>query len=245
MVPEKSYIICSTPRTGSFLLCESLIRTDVAGGPGEYFWMGNEEGFRSRWGVTTYADYVQAAIRQGSTSNGVFGVKIMHGYLEDVAKKISTLEQFKGRELRPDQMFSELFPNLHYIWITRRDKVRQAISWYKAGTTGIWAWDKDEPPHLDIVPIYDFNMIESNIRLITMQEALWNEFFRTAGVTPLSVVYEDLSEGIAETTCRVLSFLKIPIPEPLMNTPGRMHRQSDALSQEWYERFFEDSRSPQ
>jgi LPS sulfotransferase NodH len=244
MAPGKSYIICATPRTGSFLLCEALIRAGVAGGPGEYFWMGNEEGLRSQWGVTTYAEYVQVAIRQGSTSNGVFGAKIMHGYLEDVARKVSALAPFNGRGLRPDQAFAELFPDLHYIWITRRDKVRQAISWYRAGATGIWSCDHDPPAHLDTAPTYDFNKIESDVRLIALQEALWNEFFRAAGTTPLSVVYEDLAADIGETTRRVLSFLEIPAPEPLMAIPGRMRRQSDALSEEWYARFFTDSLRP-
>src|SRR5207249_762689 len=36
MQPRKSYLICATPRSGSYLLCELLALTGVAGKPTEY-----------------------------------------------------------------------------------------------------------------------------------------------------------------------------------------------------------------
>jgi LPS sulfotransferase NodH len=35
--PTLSYLICSTPRSGSTLLCEALTNTGVAGSPEEYY----------------------------------------------------------------------------------------------------------------------------------------------------------------------------------------------------------------
>lgn len=37
MTPERSYLICSTPRSGSTLLCHALASTGVAGHPAEHF----------------------------------------------------------------------------------------------------------------------------------------------------------------------------------------------------------------
>ncbi|MBA2364790.1 MAG: hypothetical protein H0V86_14810, partial [Chloroflexia bacterium] len=42
MHPHTSYLICGTPRSGSFLLCEALKNTGLAGMPEEYFWRGDE-----------------------------------------------------------------------------------------------------------------------------------------------------------------------------------------------------------
>ena len=240
MQPRLSYIICSTNRSGSFLLCEALICTGVAGGPGEYFWRGNEEGFRERWGVTDYADYVQAAICQGSTDNGVFGVKIMRNYMDDVLAKMRALSQFSGRNLKPHEIFAELFPNIHYIWITRRDKLRQAISFEKAAQTGIWARPRKDPLQLEKPLEYRSDAITAHLESIVLDEALWNEFFEDAGVTPHVVVYEHLAKQYEDTARGVLAYLGVPEPEPLLTKPRYMRRQSDALSEEWYWRFMEE-----
>jgi trehalose 2-sulfotransferase len=37
VVPEMSYLICATPRSGSTLLCDALGRTEIAGRPAEHF----------------------------------------------------------------------------------------------------------------------------------------------------------------------------------------------------------------
>ena len=37
MTPERSYLVCATPRSGSTLVCEALKETGVAGRPEEYF----------------------------------------------------------------------------------------------------------------------------------------------------------------------------------------------------------------
>jgi LPS sulfotransferase NodH len=37
VVPERSYVVCATPRSGSTLLCRTLAELGVAGVPEEYF----------------------------------------------------------------------------------------------------------------------------------------------------------------------------------------------------------------
>src|ERR1700759_2491229 len=37
MTPDRSYIVCATPRSGSTLVCHALRETGVAGRPEEYF----------------------------------------------------------------------------------------------------------------------------------------------------------------------------------------------------------------
>ena len=54
METNTSYLICATPRSGSFLLCEALKNTGIAGNPEEYFWRGDEPFWKERWGVSNY-----------------------------------------------------------------------------------------------------------------------------------------------------------------------------------------------
>ena len=53
-----------------------------------------------------------------------------------------------------------LFPNVHYIWMVRRDKVRQAVSWAKAAQTDIYARSKGEAPVPKQEPAFDFAFID-------------------------------------------------------------------------------------
>ena len=46
--PTVSYLICSTPRTGSSLLCDALTATGVAGRPEEYFQFRARTGYPRR-----------------------------------------------------------------------------------------------------------------------------------------------------------------------------------------------------
>ena len=79
-VALNAYLICGTPRTGSTMLCGLLRSTDVAGRPESYFRLPDDQTWANRWGLARdqaenfdHGDYVPAAIRVGSSPNGVFG----------------------------------------------------------------------------------------------------------------------------------------------------------------------------
>ncbi len=81
-----------------------------------------------------------ALSRPASTPNGVFGAKLLYRqllHLESLARQDPELA-----DLPLADILTRLFPNLHLIWNTREDKVRQAISWFKARQTGVWGQDQ-------------------------------------------------------------------------------------------------------
>lgn len=47
--PTATYIICTNPRSGSWLLSDGLSSTSVAGNPREWFNSGEEQQHRARW----------------------------------------------------------------------------------------------------------------------------------------------------------------------------------------------------
>src|SRR4051812_40994185 len=165
-LPRVSYLVCATPRSGSTLLCRALAQTGVAGIPEEYFEARSDTGrpapprdyftgaegidldallgteqplpaapaYSSLDGVDDYADHVAAALERGTTANGVFGAKVMWGHLSDFSALAGGA---------PPELFNRLFGRPRYVWVSRRDRVRQAVSLWKAIQTQAWAADSE------------------------------------------------------------------------------------------------------
>src|SRR5579884_4137590 len=137
MRPQTSYIILVTTRSGSTLLCEALDGTNIAGHPDEYFTPGNSTLRKPFWREDhehlTFMEYIERVLDAGTTPNGVFGTKC--GILE-LHRIERELRRLPGNEQLPlYELFSTVFPNLHFVWVTRRDKIRQAVSVAKAMQT--------------------------------------------------------------------------------------------------------------
>lgn len=244
MRPNISYVICAIQRSGSFLLCEALKNTGLAGMPEEYF-LNNGEGWEDgTWarqnGVKTRVDYLDLVFEKGTTPNGVFGTKLMWNYFHATLKNLQELPAYQGMEA--PQLMNSVFPNLHYIWIVRRDKVRQAVSWAKAGQTGIYAWTKGEKPTSGREPVFDFAFIDQLYHLILEGEAGWQNFFEACGMKPFQVVYEELVESYEPTALRILKYLNIPYPSDFVFGERRLEKQADRLNEAWVEKYLEIKR---
>lgn len=233
-----SYLICATPRSGSTLLCEALMNTELAGRPWEYFFEWNEPIWYAEWKVATYEDYVARAVRQAMTPNGVCGVKLMIGYLGQFLTKLRETPRFAGRSLRAAEVLGEVFPNLRYIWITRRHKVRQAVSWEKAIQTGAWAHGMPARPSE-----YSFASLDRRVAEIALQESGWQAFFADHAITPLTVVYEDLEARYEPTARWILDELGIAHATPLALGERVLQRQADEGSEAWVRRYLAEKQA--
>lgn len=237
-----TYFICATPRCGSSLLAEALKNTGIAGRPEEYFWRGDEVAWKERWGVSTNADFLSAAIRQGTTRNGVFGAKVMWGYFDDFINELRHM--LSDSEMTAPVLLSAIFPNLHYIWITRHDKVRQAVSHWKAIQTGVWALYMDGPAAtIEGEPVFDFEAIDFLVQEIIAHESAWGEYFAVCGVKPYTVIYEELETAYEETALQILQYMHIPYPQRLVFSERRLRRQTDALSEKWLKQYYHSKRA--
>ncbi len=237
--PCISYLICATPRCGGYLLFEALENTRLAGKPGEYFW--EDERWAKEWGATDYTDFLNKVKEKSTTPNGVFGTKLMWGYFEKFTNKVFQTPRFKDRNLSSHAVLTELFPNLEYIWIMRRDKVRQAVSLWKGLQTLIW-WQRtgDPTPKLEKEPEYNFEAIDYFAQEIVFHEAAWQAYFTQHGLTPFTVIYEDFVPTYEETALRIMNWLKITYPENLVFGARRLQKQADSISEEWVEKYHAD-----
>jgi LPS sulfotransferase NodH len=187
------------------------------------------------WTVDTYDRYLAWALEQGTTPNGVFGAKLMWGYLGDFATLLRGIDGMGG--LPVPELLARAFPGLHYVQITRRDKVRQAVSLWKAVQTQ--AWRGGGGRGADVQAVFSFRAINYLVRLLTAHDASWDAYFLGLGAQPLTVTYEELAEAPEPVVRRVLDHVEIPAPGELGLDAPALTVQADELSEEWVRRFHE------
>ena len=273
MTPMLSYLVCATPRSGSTLLCRALDQTGVAGHPKEYFEALSRSGLPRRpheyfdpqrhaniverlafrempegtaepnplWHPDTYDQYVEWALAAGTTPNGVFGAKLMWGYLGDFAELLRGIDGMAQRTL-PD-LLARVFPGLRYVRITRENKVRQAVSLWKAVQTQTWKQEAGEEVRPAVEPQFSFRAINFLVRQLTAHDASWDAYFLGLGQEPLRLTYEELAQSTDAMIARVLDYLGIRPPADATAKPPRLSVQPDDLSEDWVRRFDEHLRA--
>jgi LPS sulfotransferase NodH len=213
----------------------------VAGRPEEYFWRDNEPLYRAQWHVTSYRDYLERALEEGTTPNGIFGAKVDAGvYLTHFFRQLRTLPQFADATFSLCAILSALFPDLKCIWLTRRNKVRQAVSWWKAVQSNIWAQHTTAAPCTAPSPTYHFAAIDQLVNESLMREAAWAEYFAAWQMQPLTIVYEDFIANYAGMVAQILRYLEVSDPYILDETAITLARQADSLSEAWVQQYREE-----
>jgi hypothetical protein len=134
---------------------------------------------------------------------------------------------------------AEAFPNLRYVWLTRRDKARQAISYFQAIRAGKERNLADEAfdtsQHSEALN-FDFAAIEHLERMLIEHESHWQRYFEQSDIEPLVLVYEELKDDIENSVRATLDYLEISFPgdHKLMTT---LTNQTDSLSEAWANRY--------
>lgn len=276
--PERSYLVCSTPRSGSTLVCQALAQTGVAGRPEEYFEalrhsgrprtpqeyftgnadtsildhlgervVGDEPSPRSPlWSRTAYDRYLDWAFAAGTTENGVFGAKLMWGYFGDFVSLLRNVPAF--RDLSLAELLPAVFPDVQLVRVVRANKVRQAVSLWKAVQTATWSVSESSGPK-DAHPPYKsfleehrpdlrfhYRAIEHLLNQILQQEAFWDTFFAHTGIEPILVLYENFAGDYTTSAHRLLERLRLTAPDGVVLSPP-LKQQSDAINDDWQRRY--------
>ena len=186
------------------------------------------------WDPNNYGPYLQWVLEQGTTPNGVFGAKLMWGYLGDFATSLRTLDGMAGWPV--PELLAQAFPGLRYIQITREDKVRQAVSLWKAVQTQAWRRENGDREAAAATPVFSFRAINYLMRELTAHDASWDAYFLGLGRPPLKLTYEELAADQGPVVRRVLEHLGIPAPQPLKLPEPRLSVQADEISEDWVRR---------
>ncbi len=260
MPPKRSYIVCATPRSGSTLVCHALAETGVAGRPEEYFEalrhsgrprspeeyflgvtdqsirdhlgersIGSDPPPRSPlWSRAAYDRYLEWALEAGTTPNGVFGAKLMWGYLGDFVSLLRNIPA--NRDLPLANLLPEVFPELTFVRVVRANKLRQAVSLWKAVQTATWREDQanakaasveedGSPPYKSFIEEhrpqlrFHYRAIAHLLEQILLEEACWDAFFEHSGINPVLILYENFEADYETSTLRLLERLELS-PRP-------------------------------
>lgn len=233
------------------MLCRALADTGVAGRPEEYFLTGPPEAFPPGWtfwedgifarphGEMSREAYLDLVFRLGTTPNGVFGAKLMWNNVPYVLEKLWELPRFAGLERAAT--FQALFPNLHVIRLTRRDRVAQAVSWARAAQDGVWVVSDTEPAAPVTEPVYSYELIAGLEGLLIDGDHGWPALCAELGVAPLDIVYEDLVDPLIypDAIRSALHYLGVDHTDVAI-APPRTRRQADEINQDWVQRYTAD-----
>jgi LPS sulfotransferase NodH len=231
--PHRYYVICATQRSGSTLLGELLNRSDVAGKPFELFNMRNPRFPWHWWNRPEAVERLYQHCTSFTTPNHVCGIKVLSFQWENLRARLRARPPYRGRS--PEDVFDEILWHPHYIWIRRRDKLRQAISLWRALQTQAWV-SHYRPRNR---PVFDTGAIDWLVQQLHNEDQQWQQFFDQRGITPMTIVYEDLITDQAGTLQRVLDYLDLPLSAASTVQNTTVQRQADAITEEWLLMYYD------
>jgi LPS sulfotransferase NodH len=285
MTPKRSYLVCATPRSGSTLVCEALAETGVAGRPEEYYealrhsgrprrpeeyFLGLEDqsirdhlGERAigsdppprspLWSRAAYDRYLEWTFEAGTTANGVFGAKLMWGYFGEFVSLVRNIPAY--RDIPLAELLPTVFPDLTFVRVVRANKVRQAVSLWKAVQTANWREEQasslagtieadGSPPYRSFIEEhrpqlrFHYKAIDHLLEQLILEEASWDAFFEHSGIKPILVLYENFAGDYERSTHNLLDRMDLEVPEGFEFEP-RMKKQSDGINDDWTRRYSE------
>jgi trehalose 2-sulfotransferase len=188
---SRSYTIAFTMRSGSNELCGLLARNGF-GIPGELF----RDPLPRTPNLPGYESFRSIVIRY--QRNGVFGSKMSHDHR-------AALDEYLRAVCPGYRQIGDVLPEHRWIWLSRRDKILQAISLCRAEISGKWAATEDPTNEFNFN--YDFFHVLSRVMLLLSADFAWKTYFDAYSVQPLIVMYEDFFEDVPRQLERIINYL--------------------------------------
>ena len=242
----ESYVICTSPRSGSTLLCDLLSKTGIAGSPASYFHLPSVSEWVNNFNLTPEASepernvldaIVRAVIAEGSLDTGMFGLRLQRQSFDYFIQKLAILHPGLSNDT---QRFHKAFGRTAFLHLTRRDKLEQAVSYVRAEQTGLWHMAPDgteverlSPPQ---VPTYDRDRIGACFEEMKAYDREWERWFATEKIDPFRVQYESLSANPTKTLKNILDYLGLDCGATTDVESG-VTKMADKTSQGWVARF--------
>ncbi|AMN54869.1 sulfotransferase [Labrenzia sp. CP4] len=246
MIGYSSYILCTSPRSGSTLLCKLLAATGVSGHPGSYFHKPSKEDWLEDLNVdvvpgeneqATLRRIFAAAIEKGTRGKGLFGLRLQRHSFDFFMKQLAVLYPDGSSDLT---RLEAVFGKTLFVHLTRADKVDQAVSFVRAEQSGLWHRAPDgtelerlsEPRELQ----YDAAEIRACHDRFTRFDRDWQAWFEIQGISPLRITYDALSADPQATLRLVLQRLGLEASAAEGVVPS-VAKLADATNADWVSRF--------
>jgi LPS sulfotransferase NodH len=212
---ERTIIIAATPRSGSSLLGGAMTATGRLGRPDEYLNLGGMR--RSQGNLRLTAGDCCALARRYGTIDGVLALKMFWPHLVEVETTLDTW-----------------FPDRKWIFLRRRDRLGQAISWAIAAQTN--KWDAGSTGN-GAEPGYHRAFVDHFLNYIDTENVAWQAWFDRNGIVPLDLAYEDMQADLPQTLKSIAAFAGVALPDQAAQQTGVHQRQRTGLNAAWRERY--------
>ncbi|MTI42737.1 LPS sulfotransferase NodH [Roseibium hamelinense] len=242
MFPPNAYILCTSPRSGSTLLCKLLKDTGLAGNPKSYFHKPDVSEWCSYLSLPpkaqhSTAEHVRetfaAAVAQGRDGGPLFGLRLQRHSFSFFMDQLAFL--YPGSSSDAERL-EAAFGSIRFIHLTREDKAAQAVSFVKAEQTGLWhkAPDGTELERLSppSPPAYDAGALGEAYHRFTAFDRDWTAWFKRESIKPIKITYSELEADPPATLARVLEALCLDPEAAKGITPGTA-KLADKTSAEW------------
>ena len=242
----RAYMICTTPRSGSTLLCRMLAATGVAGSPDSHFHAPSLDGWLEAYGLDdrgfasrreALRAVFDAAVARGRGGGGPFGLRMQGASFPHFVERLRRLHpEGTGDAARIEAAFG---PTLH-VHLTRADRLGQAISRLRAEQTGLWhrAADGRELERLapPAPPRFDRAAIAWRMAEARALDGAWRAWFAAQGIRPLRIPYDALARDPGGVVARLLAALGLD-PAAARGIDPPTARLADDVSAAWRRRF--------
>jgi LPS sulfotransferase NodH len=208
---DRAYVILTTPRSGSWLLCRQLVNAGI-GVPSEYFGIDHMNALYLRLGVDprdTRA-YLRALHERRTTPNGVFGTKLLWPQLAD----------------RRAALKVELLRDAKLVYLNRRDLAPQVVSLHLSIVTGRWDFtEATSPNRRSDIAICDPSHLAVCEQELVRQHRSWRELFDGQRLRVETMYYEDIIADQAGAVKRVAALIGLA-PSEYRIPPTEAHETS-------------------
>lgn len=248
--PIQSYVICTTPRSGSTMLCKLLAATKIAGNPGSHFhepsisaWLGyyDLEGQSFLSDQDALSAVFAAAIKVGKGETDVFGLRLQHDSFTFFTDQLRLMHPTFASDR---ERIEAAFGTTQFIYLKRQDHLDQAISRLRAQQTGLWHLKSDgsdlernEPEHSGG---YERQKIEAYVQQSIVQNDEWTRWFAEESIAPLVITYAELSRHPQAVLSRVLAH--IGLDKSVADTvPVQTRKLADETNSAWRARYIAET----
>lgn len=250
----KSYVICTSPRSGSTMLCELLAATGIAGVPNSHFHKPSIDAWLKTYRLdrTTFATREEAlkaifaaAKRRGSGDTAVFGLRLQHDSLSFFLDQLQVLHP--SRHSDQERFDAEFGPTL-FLYLKRDDPLDQAISRLLAEQTGLWHRKADgtdlERTSPTRPPRYDFATLNHYRQIAVAQNARWCQWFDDQAIAPLTLTYDQLAQHPNTVVSEVLTHLGLNGARAA-SIEHQTAKLANETNRAWRDRFERDAKAGQ
>ena len=218
----RGVITLTEGRSGASWLCSLADSTGRLGTAKE--WVDDHQmGVKSKH--LSVDEYIEAIIENGKTENNYFALKLFPRHLHwfQIRYDCDLISR-----LRVDH-------DLLFVFVSRRDRIMQAVSFSKAIQTRAWRAQTKEKRS----PDYDFLQICRSYFMVNRSYDFWESYVALRDIIPVRFVYEDLLNDPSPFVHEIAKHAGV---DDIEEIESDLSVQRDEESEKWRLRFLSEAR---